>query len=44
MGNLTWDDKRQYFMGDELMRQGLNEMFLDWLGVSGLWDLYCKMT
>lgn len=44
MGNLTWDDKRQYFMGDELMRQGLNEMFLDWLGVSGLWGLYCKMT
>ncbi|KAJ5883508.1 uncharacterized protein N7473_010394 [Penicillium subrubescens] len=44
MGNLTWDDKRQYFMGDELMRQGLNEMFLDWLGVSGLWDLYCKMA
>lgn len=43
-GNLAWDHKRQYFMGDELIRQGLNEMFLDWLGVSGLWDLYCKMT
>ncbi|KAH8700757.1 hypothetical protein BGW36DRAFT_395782 [Talaromyces proteolyticus] len=44
MGNLIWDKKRQYYMGDELLRQGLNEVFLDWLGASGLWDIYCKLS
>ncbi|KAI8716629.1 hypothetical protein NCS52_00957100 [Fusarium sp. LHS14.1] len=44
MGSFTWDFRREYFMGDELLRQGLNEMFLDWLGASGLWDLYCNMA
>jgi hypothetical protein len=44
MGSLYWAKKRQYYMGDELLRQGLNEMFLDWLGTSGLWDAYCKLN
>ncbi|PLB47804.1 hypothetical protein P170DRAFT_456552 [Aspergillus steynii IBT 23096] len=42
LGNFVWDKKRRYFMGDELLRQGLNEVFLDWLDSSGLWDIYCK--
>lgn len=37
-----WTKTRKYYMGDELLRQGLNEVFLDWLGSSGLWELYCK--
>lgn len=37
-----WTKARKYYMGDELLRQGLNEVFLDWLGSSGLWELYCK--
>ncbi|GKZ27125.1 hypothetical protein AbraIFM66951_004156 [Aspergillus brasiliensis] len=41
-GNQLWTKTRRYFMGDELLRQGLNEIFLDWLGSSGLWDLYCR--
>ncbi|GAM44045.1 hypothetical protein TCE0_060r19354 [Talaromyces pinophilus] len=44
MGNFTWDKKRGYYMGDELLRQGLNEVFLDWLGASGLWDIYCNLA
>jgi hypothetical protein len=41
-GNHPWSKTRKYYMGDELLRQGLNEVFLDWLGSSGLWDLYCE--
>ncbi|OJJ67075.1 hypothetical protein ASPBRDRAFT_200245 [Aspergillus brasiliensis CBS 101740] len=41
-GNHLWTKTRKYYMGDELLRQGLNEIFLDWLGSSGLWDLYCR--
>lgn len=41
-GRLVWDHRRPFFMGDELLRQGLNELFLDWLGASGLWALYCQ--
>ncbi|KUL82747.1 hypothetical protein ZTR_11106 [Talaromyces verruculosus] len=44
MGNFTWDKHRGYYMGDELLRQGLNEVFLDWLGASGLWDIYCNLA
>ena len=44
MGNFIWDKERQYYMGDELLRQGLNELFLDWLGTSGLWDIYHKLA
>ncbi|KAJ5726963.1 hypothetical protein N7493_005990 [Penicillium malachiteum] len=44
MGTFTWDKKREYYMGDELLRQGLNELFLDWLGTSGLWDIYHKQA
>lgn len=43
-GEFTWDSRRQYYMGDELLRQGLNEVFLDWLESSGLWDLYSSKT
>lgn len=41
-GNYLWTKTRKYYMGDELLRQGLNEIFLDWLGSLGLWDLYCR--
>jgi len=41
-GTHSWTKTRKYCMGDELLRQGLNEVFLDWLGSSGMWDLYCK--
>ncbi|KAJ5165237.1 uncharacterized protein N7500_007067 [Penicillium coprophilum] len=41
-GTAVWDKTRTYYMGDELLRQGLNEMFLDWLGCSGTWELYCS--
>ena len=42
LGPFAWNKSRRYYMGDELLRQGLNEVFLDWMGSSGLWDLYCK--
>lgn len=42
LGDFVWDKKRRYFMGDELLRQGLNEVFLDWLDNSGLWECYFK--
>ncbi|KAJ5587695.1 uncharacterized protein N7459_003460 [Penicillium hispanicum] len=41
-GILVWPGTRRYYMGDELLRQGLNEVFLDWLASSGLWGLYCE--
>jgi hypothetical protein len=43
LGTAVLDKSKQYYMGDELLRQGLNEVFLDWLGDSGLWELYCKI-
>ncbi|OQD80371.1 hypothetical protein PENANT_c036G04167 [Penicillium antarcticum] len=43
LGTGVWDQTKRYYMGDELLRQGLNEVFLDWLGCTGLWDLYCKI-
>jgi len=42
LGTHIWTKPRKFYMGDELLRQGLNEVFLDWLGSSGLWDIYCK--
>ncbi|CAG7919260.1 unnamed protein product [Penicillium olsonii] len=44
LGTAVLDKTRAWFMGDELLRQGLNEMFLDWLGNSGLWEVYCNMA
>ncbi|KAJ5641228.1 hypothetical protein N7490_005228 [Penicillium lividum] len=41
-GTHIWSERRKFYMGDELLRQGLNEAFLDWLGSSGLWDIYSK--
>ncbi|KAJ5814199.1 uncharacterized protein N7503_000949 [Penicillium pulvis] len=41
-GSHVWNKSRKFYMGDELLRQGLNEVFLDWLGSSGLWDIYSK--
>jgi hypothetical protein len=43
LGTAVWDQTKRYYMGDELLRQGLNEVFLDWLGCTGLWELYCKL-
>lgn len=43
-GTHLWTKTRKYYMGDELLRQGLNEIFLDWLGNSGLWDLYVRCS
>ncbi|KAJ5947016.1 hypothetical protein N7466_000031 [Penicillium verhagenii] len=42
LGTHLWTKPRKFYMGDELLRQGLNEVFLDWLGSSGLWDIYCR--
>ncbi|KAJ5240273.1 hypothetical protein N7468_004892 [Penicillium chermesinum] len=41
MGSKTWAGRR-YYMGDELLRQGLNEVFLDWLEHTGLWTMYSE--
>jgi hypothetical protein len=43
LGTNLWQNTRKYYMGDELLRQGLNEVFLDWLGYSGIWELYCNI-
>ncbi|KAJ5836697.1 hypothetical protein N7447_002723 [Penicillium robsamsonii] len=43
LGTAVWEKTRTYYMGDELLRQGLNELFLDWLGYSGIWGLYCNI-
>lgn len=43
LGTAVREKTRKYYMGDELLRQGLNELFLDWLGYSGIWELYCKI-
>ncbi|KAJ5322636.1 hypothetical protein N7452_010925 [Penicillium brevicompactum] len=42
LGTAVLEKGQSYHMGDELLRQGLNEVFLDWLDDSGLWELYCK--
>jgi hypothetical protein len=39
-GRISWDGQRSYTMGDELLRQGLREYFLDWLDTTGLYALY----
>ncbi|CAG7964831.1 unnamed protein product [Penicillium salamii] len=44
LGTAVLDKKRTYCMGDELLRQGLNELFLDWLDDSGLLELYHRMV
>ncbi|KAH8807376.1 hypothetical protein F5884DRAFT_880389 [Xylogone sp. PMI_703] len=36
-GRFSWAKNRPFTMGDELLRQGLPEMFLDWLDCTGLW-------
>ncbi|CAG8014733.1 unnamed protein product [Penicillium salamii] len=43
LGTAVLDKKRAYCMGDELLRQGLNELFLDWLDDSGLLELYNQL-
>ncbi|KAJ5451291.1 hypothetical protein N7491_000473 [Penicillium cf. griseofulvum] len=43
LGTTVWQNARKYYMGDELLRQGLNEAFLDYLGYSGIWELYCNI-
>ncbi|KAJ5851752.1 uncharacterized protein N7529_011137 [Penicillium soppii] len=43
LGTAVLNMSSRYYMGDELLRQGLNEVFLDWFGDSGLWEMYCKI-
>ncbi|CAG8899784.1 unnamed protein product [Penicillium egyptiacum] len=40
LGTAVREKAKKYYMGDELLRQGLNEAFLDYLGSSGIWELY----
>ncbi|KAF1983144.1 hypothetical protein K402DRAFT_339024 [Aulographum hederae CBS 113979] len=42
-GRFVWTNERAYCMGDELLRQGLNEFFLSWLDAVGLWSLYRQL-
>ena len=44
LGRFASTGPRRYFMGDELLRQGLNEVFLEWFDCSGLWNLYSEST
>ena len=39
MGPVAWSWERDYSMGDELMRQGQRELFLEWVDKTGLWAL-----
>ncbi len=39
MGPVAWSWEREYTMGDELMRQGQRELFLEWAERTGLWAL-----
>ncbi|KAJ6185758.1 hypothetical protein N7519_007059 [Penicillium mononematosum] len=43
LGTAVREKTKRYYMGDELLRQGLNEAFLDYLGCSGIWELYCTI-
>ncbi|OQE92509.1 hypothetical protein PENNAL_c0007G02178 [Penicillium nalgiovense] len=36
LGTAVREKTKKYYMGDELLRQGLNEAFLDYLGCSGI--------
>ena len=36
-GRFKWTKERQYCMGDELLRQGLPEIFLSWLDATGMY-------
>lgn len=38
-GRYQWDNARQFCMGDELIRQGLPELFLLWFDATGLFAL-----
>jgi hypothetical protein len=38
-GRFRWTKPRQFVMGDELLRQGLPEIFLTWLGATGLYAM-----
>ncbi|KAK3079241.1 hypothetical protein LTS18_005378, partial [Coniosporium uncinatum] len=43
-GRFTWTLSRAYNMGDELLRQGLAELFLLWLDHVGLWSMYRQLV
>ena len=43
LGTSVREKTKKYYMWDELLRQGLNEAFLDYLGCSGIWELYCTI-
>lgn len=36
-GRFQWTNERQFCMGDELLRQGLPEIFLSWLDATGMY-------
>lgn len=38
-GRHLWTKKREFLMGDELLAQGLPELFLSWLDATGLYGL-----
>ncbi|KAL3418752.1 hypothetical protein PVAG01_10468 [Phlyctema vagabunda] len=38
-GRYTWNKEREFVMGDELLRQGLPELFLSWLESTGLYGI-----
>ncbi|RDW88548.1 hypothetical protein BP6252_00580 [Coleophoma cylindrospora] len=42
-GRFRWQKDRQFLMGDELLRQGLPELFLSWLDATGLYSMLVKM-
>ncbi|KAI9745259.1 MAG: hypothetical protein M1818_001538 [Claussenomyces sp. TS43310] len=42
-GRYKWQKARSFSMGDELLRQGLPELFLSWLNVTGLYALVLPM-
>lgn len=42
-GRFRWQKDRQFLMGDELLRQGLPELFLSWLDATGLYSMLVKL-
>ncbi|KAL2074740.1 hypothetical protein VTL71DRAFT_8519 [Oculimacula yallundae] len=38
-GRFEWQAGEEYSMGEELVRQGLYEYFLQWFDLTGLWDM-----
>ncbi len=43
-GRYKWEKSREFCMGDELLRQGLPEVFFSWLAATGLYALVCNIV